>query len=167
MNQQSPSGAGLGAKAAAAIAPALNRLLADHFALYLKTKNFHWHMSGVHFRDHHLLLDDHAGQILAATDPIAERCRKLGARALHSIGEIGRLQRIKDNDEAEVRPDAMLAELLADNEALAGSLRETHAVCDEHGDLATASLIENWIDETENRVWFLQETVLGKAAQTN
>jgi len=136
---------------------ALNALLADTFTLYVKTKNFHWHMSGPHFRDYHLLLDEQADQIFAITDPIAERVRKLGGITLHSIGQIGRLQRIKDNDADYVTPLDMLAELREDNRDLARSMREVHALCDEDGDVATASLLEVWIDETERRAWFLYE----------
>ncbi|HTT84502.1 MAG TPA: DNA starvation/stationary phase protection protein [Rhizomicrobium sp.] len=147
----------LGSNAMRDISGALNALLADTFALYLKTKNFHWHMSGPHFRDYHLLLDEHGDQIFAMTDPIAERVRKLGGTTIRSIGHIGRLQRLKDNDAEFVTPDDMLAELREDNKQLAASLRETHALCDEHNDVATASLIEVWIDETERRVWFLYE----------
>ena len=136
---------------------ALNALLADTFTLYVKTKNFHWHMSGPHFRDYHLLLNEQADQIFAITDPIAERVRKLGGITLHSIGQIGRLQRIKDNDADYVTPLDMLAELREDNRDLARSMREVHALCDEDGDVATASLLEVWIDETERRAWFLYE----------
>ena len=135
----------------------LNALLADTFAIYLKTKNFHWHMSGPHFRDYHLLLDDQADQIYAMTDPIAERVRKIGGTTLRSIGQISRLQRVEDNDADYVTPQDMLAELRDDNKDLTQRLREVHEVCDEHGDVATASLIENWIDEAERRVWFLFE----------
>jgi starvation-inducible DNA-binding protein len=147
----------LGADASKDIAAALNLLLADTFALYLKTKNFHWHMSGPHFRDYHLLLDEHADQIYAITDPIAERVRKVGGTTLHSIGEIKRLQRILDNDADYVTPLDMLAELREDNRHLAAAMREAHGVCDEHGDVATASLLEVWIDESERRIWFLFE----------
>jgi starvation-inducible DNA-binding protein len=140
------------------IAAALNLLLADMFALYMKTKNFHWHMSGPHFRDYHLLLDEQSEQIFATTDAIAERVRKIGGMTLRSIGQIGRLQRILDNDAGFVTPLDMLAELRDDNKQLVGSLREAHAVCDEHGDVASASLLENWIDEAERRVWFLFES---------
>jgi starvation-inducible DNA-binding protein len=136
---------------------ALTALLADSFALYLKTKNFHWHMSGRHFRDWHLMLDEQSDQIFAMTDPIAERVRKLGGSTLRSIGHVARLQRLIDNDTDFVPPETMLAELRDDNKQLAGFLRETHALCDEHGDVATASLIEVWIDETERRTWFLFE----------
>jgi len=147
----------LGSNASKDIAAALNLLLADTFALYLKTKNFHWHMSGPHFRDCHLLLDEQADQIYAMTDPIAERVRKLGSRTLHSIGEIGRLKRILDNDAEYVSPLDMLAELRDDNIQLTKAMREAHGVCDEHEDVATASLLEVWIDETERRTWFLFE----------
>ena len=139
------------------VAAALNGLLADVFALYLKTKNFHWHVSGPHFRDYHLLLDEQADQIFAMTDPIAERVRKLGGLTLHSIGHIARAQRVKDNDADYVQPLDMLAELREDNKALAERFREAHELCDEHRDVATASLIEVWIDETERRTWFLFE----------
>ena len=139
------------------ISGALNILLADMFALYLKTKNFHWHMSGPHFRDYHLLLDEQGEQIFATTDDIAERARKIGGTTLRSIGHIGRLQRVLDNDADFVTPLDMLAELRDDNKQLVASLREVHAVCDEHNDVATASLIENWIDEAERRTWFLFE----------
>ena len=128
------------------------------FALYLKTKNFHWHVSGPHFRDYHLLLDEQADQIYATTDPIAERVRKLGGNTLRSIGQIARLQRLADNDADYVTPLDMLAELREDNQRLVASMREAHVVCDEHGDVATASLIEVWIDEAERRIWFLFET---------
>jgi starvation-inducible DNA-binding protein len=139
------------------ISAALSGLLADVFALYLKTKNFHWHMSGPHFRDYHLLLDEHGDQIYAMTDPIAERIRKLGGATIRSIGNIARLQRVKDNDAEYVEPLDMLAELGQDNQDLTARLREVHNVCDEHRDIATASLIEVWIDETERRTWFLFE----------
>src|SRR6516165_9280432 len=148
----------LGAEAVKDISAALNALLADFFALYLKTKNFHWHVSGPHFRDYHLLLDEHAEQIFATTDPIAERVRKLGGTTLRSIGQLSRLQRTKDNDADYVTPLDMLAELREDNQQLVSRMREAHNVCDEHGDVATASLIEVWIDEAERRVWFLYET---------
>jgi starvation-inducible DNA-binding protein len=139
------------------ISGALTVLLADMFTLYLKTKNFHWHMSGRHFRDYHLLLDEQADQIFAATDAIAERARKIGGKTLHSIGEIGRLQRLLDNDAGYVTPQDMLAELREDNKQLTTYMRETHTLCDEHEDVATASLLENWIDEAERRTWFLFE----------
>ena len=135
----------------------MNLMLADVFALYMKTKNFHWHMSGPHFRDYHLLLDKQAEQIFAMTDAIAERVRKIGGRTLHSVGEIGRQQRLADNDADYVAPLDMLAELRDDNQRLAASMREAHGVCDEAGDVASASLIEVWIDETERRTWFLFE----------
>src|SRR5207247_3380958 len=139
------------------ISAAMNAILADVFALYVKTKNFHWHMSGPHFRDYHLLLDEQADQLFALTDPIAERVRKLGGLTLRSIGHIGRAQRVLDNDAEYVEPLDMLAELADDNKTLAARLREAHNVCDEHRDVATASLIEVWIDETERRLWFLFE----------
>ena len=148
----------LGANATRDISGALNALLADVFTLYLKTKNFHWHVSGPHFRDYHLLLDEQAAQIFSMTDDIAERVRKIGGTTLHSIGQIARLQRLPDNDADYVTPDDMLAELRQDNQQLAAAMRETHELCDEHGDVATASLLENWTDETERRVWFLYET---------
>jgi len=139
------------------IAGAMNAILADVFALYLKTKNFHWHMSGSHFRDYHLLLDEQADQLFAMTDPIAERIRKIGGLTLRSIGHISRIQRVLDNDAEYVEPLDMIAELADDNKTLAARLREAHNVCDEHRDVATASLIEVWIDETERRSWFLFE----------
>jgi starvation-inducible DNA-binding protein len=139
------------------ISGALNVLLADVFALYLKTKNFHWHVSGPHFRDYHLLLDEHGDQIFATTDAIAERVRKIGGITLRSIGEISRLQRIQDNDAEFVIPKDMLAELRDDNKDLAAKMRETHGLCGEHNDVATASLLEVWIDEAERRTWFLFE----------
>lgn len=141
------------------ISNALRQLLADVFALYLKTKNFHWHMSGSHFRDYHLLLDEQAEQIFAMTDIIAERARKIGATTLHSIGDISRHQRLKDNDEEFVAPREMLVELYGDNQQLTRHLRSAHELCEFHGDVATTSLIEVWIDETERRQWFLAETV--------
>ena len=147
----------LGAKATRDITGALNALVSDFFALYLKTKNFHWHVSGPHFRDYHLLLDEQADQIYATTDPIAERVRKLGGTTLRSIGHIGRLQRVTDNDAEYVTPLDMLAELREDNLQLLSHMREVHDLCDEHRDVATASLLENWIDEAEGRVWFLFE----------
>ncbi|RDK89971.1 starvation-inducible DNA-binding protein [Enterobacillus tribolii] len=155
----------LGAKATEAIGAAMNAILADIYALYLKTKNFHWHMSGPHFRDYHLLLDEQATQIFAMTDDIAERVRKIGGPTLHSIGQISRMQRIKDNDADYVEPADMLAELCEDNKALAAEFRAAHAICDEYNDISTASLIENWIDETERRVWFLFES--GRASKTS
>jgi starvation-inducible DNA-binding protein len=140
------------------IAGAMNKILADVFALYLKTKNFHWHMSGPHFRDYHLLLDEQADQLFTMADPIAERVRKLGGMTLRSIGQISRIQRVLDNDADYVEPLDMIAELADDNKTLATRLREAHNVCDEYRDVATASLIEVWIDETERRTWFLFET---------
>jgi starvation-inducible DNA-binding protein len=139
------------------ISAALGGLLADVFALYLKTKNFHWHLSGPHFRDYHLMFDEHADQLFAMTDPIAERIRKIGGSTLKSIGHIARLQRVLDNEAEYVDPEDMLAELCEDNKALAARMLESHNVCDEYRDLATASLIETWIDETERRTWFLFE----------
>jgi starvation-inducible DNA-binding protein len=139
------------------ISGAMNAILADVFALYLKTKNFHWHMSGPHFRDYHLLLDEHAEQLFAMTDPIAERVRKLGGLTIRSIGHVSRLQRVLDNDADYVDPADMIAELADDNKTLAARLREAHNVCEEHRDVATTSLIEVWIDETERRTWFLSE----------
>ncbi|MGH7094170.1 MAG: Dps family protein [Stellaceae bacterium] len=149
----------LGANATKDIAGAINALLADTFALYLKTKNFHWHMSGPHFRDYHLLLDEHADQIFGMTDVLAERVRKIGGNTLRSIGDISRQQRIADNDAPYVEPQDMLAELRDDNQRFVSSMREAHDVCDEHGDVATTSLLENFIDEAERRVWFLYEAV--------
>jgi starvation-inducible DNA-binding protein len=148
----------LGTEARRDIGAALAALLADTFALYLKTKNFHWHMSGPHFRDFHLMLDEQSDQIFAMTDPIAERARKLGGTTLRSIGDIARHQRLSDNDAPFVTPDDMLAELRQDNLRLVDFMRATHALCDEHGDVATASVLEVWIDETERRAWFLFET---------
>ena len=139
------------------IAGAMNAVLADVFALYLKTKNFHWHMSGPHFRDYHLLLDEQADQLFAMTDAIAERVRKIGRSTLKSVGHISRMQRVEDNDVDYVEPQDMLAEVREDNKELTARLREAHNVCDEHRDIATASLIEVWIDETERRTWFLFE----------
>jgi starvation-inducible DNA-binding protein len=152
----------LGANAVKDISAVLAALLADMFALYLKTKNFHWHMSGPHFRDYHLLLDEQGEQIFAMTDAIAERARKLGGTTLRSVGHIARLQRIPDNDAEFVTPGDMIAELASDNRQLAGYLRSTHAVAEEHNDVATTSLIEVWIDETERRAWFLFE--IGRSA---
>ena len=148
----------LGTDAVKDLSTSLTTLLADTFALYVKTKNFHWHMSGSHFRDYHLLLDEQSDQIFAMTDAIAERVRKIGGTTLRSIGHIGRLQRLLDNDAGFVSPSTMLAELRDDNKRLGAYMRETHALCDEHNDVATASLLENWIDETERRTWFLYET---------
>ena len=137
----------------------LRKLLADVFALYLKTKNFHWHMSGRHFRDYHLLLDEHSTQIFAMTDDIAERARKIGGTTLRSVSDISKHQRLKDNNAERAAPEDMLAELSADNQQLIRSLRSTHELCEKHNDVATASVIENWIDETERRTWFLSEIV--------
>ena len=139
------------------LAGALNILLADMFGLYLKTKNFHWHVSGPHFRDFHLLLDEQAQQIFATTDDMAERVRKIGGTTVRSIGHVSRLQRIKDNNADFVTPMDMLAELRDDNKELVARIRETHGLCDEHGDVSTASLLETWIDEAERRSWFLFE----------
>ena len=139
------------------IAEALNGLVADAFALYLKTKNFHWHVSGPHFRDYHLLLDEQADQIYASADPLAERVRKLGAKTLHSIGEIARLSSIKDNDADFVSPGDMLRELMADNKTVIKNMRKAHDIADKHEDVATASILENFIDEAERRNWFLFE----------
>ncbi|MFO1145624.1 MAG: DNA starvation/stationary phase protection protein [Rhodospirillales bacterium] len=148
---------GLGANATKDLSGALTTLLADMFALYIKTKNFHWHVSGPHFRDYHRLLDEQAAQIYATTDAIAERVRKIGGTTLRSIGHIARLQRVEDNDTDYVTPLDMLAELREDNLELSKRMRETHDLCDEHNDVASASLLENWIDEAEERVWFLFE----------
>src|SRR3954454_13817862 len=147
----------LGANANRDVPAALRALLADVFALYLKTKNFHWHVSGRHFRDYHLMLDEQAEQMFAMTDELAERVRKIRGTTLRSIGHVARLQRIQDNDAVYVTPLDMLSELRQDNEQLAASLRAAHGLCDEYGDVASASLIENWIDESERRVWFLYE----------
>ena len=147
----------LSEKAVQDISEALMVLLSDVFALYLKTKNFHWHMSGPYFRDYHLLLDDQGEQIFAMTDAIAERARKIGGATLRSIGQVARLQRIADNDAQYVKPLDMIIELRDDNAMLTRNMREVHSLCDEGGDVATASLLENWIDETEKRIWFLFE----------
>lgn len=149
---------GLGDNAVRDLTGALNELLADVFALYLKTKNFHWHVSGPHFRDYHLLFDEHGTQIFAMTDPIAERVRKIGGMTLHSIGQIAKLQRVKDNDADYVDPEGMLAELAEDNKDLVQRMREVHDLTDEHKDYATSSLLDQWIDETERRLWFLFES---------
>jgi starvation-inducible DNA-binding protein len=151
----------LSSSASRDVTAGLNTVLADVFALYIKTKNFHWHMSGRNFRDYHLLLDEQADQLFAMTDPIAERVRKIGGLTVHSIGQIARLQRVLDNDADYVSPADMLAELRDDNKALTAALREVHDLCDEHRDVASASLIEVWIDETERRVWFLFEAAEG------
>jgi starvation-inducible DNA-binding protein len=155
VNLQTPTD--LKAEGVREISGALNILLSDVFALYLKTKNFHWHVSGPHFRDYHLLLDEHGDQIFAITDAIAERVRKIGGMTVRSIGEISRLQRIQDNDAEFVTPLDMLAELRDDNKELVAKMRATHALCEEHNDVATASLVEVWIDEAERRSWFLFE----------
>jgi starvation-inducible DNA-binding protein len=147
----------LPAEATTAVAAELNKLIADVFALYLKTKNFHWHVSGPHFRDYHLLFDEQGEQIFAATDDLAERVRKIGGTTLRSIGHIAKLQRVVDNDETFVAPHQMLHELMTDNKALATAMRQAHAVADKHNDVATASLLENFIDEAERRTWFLFE----------
>ena len=144
-------------KAVAEISQALNGILADSFALYLKTKNFHWHVSGPHFRDYHLLFEEQAAAIFATTDEIAERVRKIGGTTLRSIGHIGKLQSIADNDAEFVGPNEMLRELMNDNKAVAAAMRKAHEVCDEHDDIASASLLENFIDATEKRTWFLFE----------
>jgi starvation-inducible DNA-binding protein len=149
----------LGETAVNEIAQELRQLLADVFVLYVKTKNFHWHMSGPHFRDYHLLLDEQAGELFSMTDEIAERARKLGGASLRSISDIARHQRLQDNDAPCVPPQDMLAELTTDNQELTRSLRHSHEICDRHNDVATASLIENWIDQAERRTWFLSETV--------
>ncbi|MDX3806215.1 Dps family protein [Bosea thiooxidans] len=148
----------LGANATTDIAAALTGVLADMFALYLKTKNFHWHMSGPHFRDYHLMLDEQGDQIFATTDALAERVRKVGGSTLRSIGHIGRIQRLLDNDADYVTPQDMLAELADDNRRLTGFLRAAHGVCEAHNDVASTSLIEVWIDDSERRSWFLYET---------
>ncbi len=147
----------LGTNATKDISGGLNILLADVYALYFKTKNFHWHVSGPHFRDYHLMLDEQADEIYAMGDPIAERVRKLGGNTIRSVGQIKKLQRVLDNDADYVTPEDMLAELRDDNKQLAANMRTLHELCDEHNDVATASLIENWIDETEKRTWFLFE----------
>jgi starvation-inducible DNA-binding protein len=147
----------LGSEAVKNITGALNGLLADVFAIYIKTKNFHWHVSGPHFRDYHLLLDEQGSQIFAMTDDIAERVRKIGGTTIRSIGHIARLQRLTDNDADYVDPHGMLAELREDNLSILATMREAHELCDEENDVATTSLLENWIDETERRVWFLFE----------
>jgi starvation-inducible DNA-binding protein len=150
--------AGIQRQSVREISAGLNALLADVFALYIKTKNFHWHMSGPHFRDHHLMLDDHGDQLFAMTDDIAERVRKIGETTIRSIGHIARLQRLRDNDADYVTPLDMLSELRQDDEALVLNMLSLHTVCDEGGDVATASLLENWIDQAQRRIWFLVET---------
>jgi starvation-inducible DNA-binding protein len=147
----------LSAAAVKKVSEALNVLLADAFALYLKTKNFHWHISGRHFRDYHLLLDEQSDQIFATTDQLAERVRKIGGTTLKSIGQVAKLQTIKDNDEDFVPPRQMLRELMEDNKHVVAAMRKAHDVCDEAGDVASASILENFIDETERRTWFLFE----------
>ena len=161
MAQKDPTAAptDLSGDAVEEITSNLRRLLADVFALYVKTKNFHWHISGRHFRDYHLLLDEQATQIFAITDPIAERARKIGGTTIHSISDIAKNQRLKDNNKENVSPMEMIAELCDDNQQLTRSLRLTHEVCDRHNDVATASLIEVWIDESERRTWFLAEII--------
>lgn len=149
----------LSKSATTAIAAILNPLVADAFALYLKTKNFHWHLSGPHFRDYHLMLDEQADQIFASTDPLAERVRKLGEPTIRSIGHVGELTRIEDNNAKFVSPAAMLGELVEDNKTMAAAMREAHKTCDDHSDVATASLLEIYIDETERRIWFLFEAL--------
>lgn len=149
--------------AVAAISGALNALLADTYALFIKTKNFHWHVSGPHFRDYHLLFEEQAAQILAITDVIAERVRMIGGATIRSIGHIGKLQRLKDNEESYVPAGDMMRQLMDDNRALIASMREAHALCDEHRDVATVSLLEEWINQAEMRVWFLFETSRGAA----
>jgi starvation-inducible DNA-binding protein len=159
MIQTADKVSGLGEEAVTAITELLRPLLADVFCLYVKTKNFHWHMRGVHFRDYHLLLDEHADQIFAMSDEIAERARKVGGTTLRSIGDIARHQRLKDNDREGLPARDMLADLLGDNREFAVFLRAAHETCERHGDVATTSLIEVWIDQTERRAWFLSETV--------
>ncbi len=154
-----PGTAGIEPHAVVKLSAGLTVILADFFALYVKTKNFHWHISGPHFRDYHLLLDEQSEQIIATTDAIAERVRKIGGATLHSIGNIARLQRIVDNDSETVAAEDMLAELCDDNRQLTVNLRSAHALCDEFGDVASASLIEVWIDEAERRTWFLYEAI--------
>ena len=159
MIQSAENTTGFSEEAVSAISGVLRPLLADVFCLYVKTKNFHWHMSGRHFRDYHLLLDEQAEQIFAMTDDIAERARKLGGTTLRSIGDIARHQRLNDNDRERIAPREMLTDVLDDNRQLAGFLRSAHEVCERHGDVATTSLIEVWIDQTERRAWFLNQTV--------
>ena len=157
MRLKSAEAVDLNKQAVAEISEALRRLLADVFCLYVKTKNFHWHMTGRHFRDYHLLLDEHADQIFAMTDDTAERVRKIGGYTLRSIGDIARHQRLKDNDDGGTLPREMLTELCDDNAHLTGFLRAAHELCARHNDVATTSLIEVWIDQTERRTWFLAE----------
>ncbi len=151
----------LGDNGRQAIADSVNKLVADAFVLYTKTKNFHWHMSGPNFRDYHRLLDEHGDAIFATTDPLAERVRKLGKKTVHSMGEMLKISHLKENDATFVSPLDMLQELMSDNKKMAAAMRETHEVCDEHKDVATASLLENYIDETELRTWFLFEIIQG------
>ena len=153
--------ADLGPDGVAELSLGLRYLLADVFALYMKTKNFHWHMTGRHFRDYHLLLDEQAEQIFAMTDDIAERARKIGGNTLRSVGDTSRHQRLRDNDNESLTPEGMLADLRTDNRELRRFLCSTHDTCEKHNDVATASLIENWIDETDRRAWFLSETLSG------
>lgn len=157
--KSSQSSTDLSREAVSKISSSLRELLADVFSLYVKTKNFHWHIGGRHFRDYHLLLDEQAGQIFAMTDDIAERARRIGGSTLHSIGDIARHQRLKDNDEETVGPEKMLLELYNDNLQLVRFLRSAHELCAGHNDVATSSLIETWIDETERRAWFLREII--------
>ena len=159
MKNASETTTDLSGDAVVEISEVLRNVLADVFTLYVKTKNFHWHMTGPHFRDYHLLLDDQATQIFAMTDDIAERARKLGGKTLRSISDISRHQRLKDNNDEFVTPEDMLAELRGDNQQLTRELRSTHELCEQHNDVATASLIENWIDETERRTWFLSAII--------
>ncbi len=161
MKSPNAASTGFSPNAVESLSNAFRGLLADVFALYLKTRSFHWHITGPNFRDYHLLLDEHAEQIFAMTDDIAERARKIGGTTIRSTSDISRHQRLKDNNEPSLSPQAMLAELHDDNQKLAGFLRSAHALCDEHNDVATASLIENWIDQTERRIWFLGE-ITGK-----
>ena len=151
--------AGVGAEAVSEVSASLNFVLADMFALFFKTKNFHWHMTGPHFRDYHLLLDEQSAQIFAATDLVAERVRKLGGTTLRSMAHASRLQRTADNESESMSPLDMLVELLNDNQQFAARLREAHALCERHEDVASASLIENWVDEAEGRAWYLAETI--------
>ena len=151
-----------GENAITSVVPALNALLADLFALYLKTKNYHWHMTGPHFRDYHLLLDEQAGEIFASTDDVAERARKLGGNTLRSIGDIARLQRLKDDDRETAEPADMLRALRDDTDALVASLHELKAISDAAGDNATSGIVDTWTDQAERRAWFLAEIVRGR-----
>src|ERR1700693_4460098 len=166
MKNVSETATDLGGDAVVQISDALRKLLADVFTLYVKHKNFHWHMSGKHFRDYHLLLDEHATQIFAMTDDVAERARKIGATTLHSISDISRHQRLKDNNAEFVAPQDMLVELRGDNQQLTRELRSTHELCEKYDDVATASLIENWIDETERRTWILSVLVSVRSCES-